>query len=630
MTTISLRDYRDILARYLGPLRVRVIGLGLLLLAATGLQLASPQIVRSFIDRAMAGAALADLIGLALLFIGLALLTQLVAVGATYLSEQVSWSATNELRADLALHCMRLDMPFHKRYTPGALIERIDGDVTALSNFFSQFVLRILGSGLLLVGTLALLYREEWRMGLALSAFAVLAVVLLGVLRNLAVPAMAAEREASAGLYGLIEERLSALDDVRANGMGGYAMFRLHQAVQNYFRKDLRSALAGTTSWMATMALFAIGYGLALGMGAYFFREGTITLGTVYLFFQYTQMLRQPLEQFADQIRELQKATASIGRIQQLYFTRTQLADTGDRGLPAGPLGVEFAGVSFRYDDDQDGGPGDRETGRPGDEETRRPGDQESLGQDTGARLEDVSLSPHLLVSLPSPVLNEVSFTLAPGQVLGLLGRTGSGKTTITRLLFRLYDISAGAIRLGGVELPTLPLSTLRRRVGIVTQEVQLFRASVRENLTLFDASIADAQIWAVLDDLGMGGWARALPQGLDSEIAAGEGLSAGEAQLLAFARVFLFDPGLVILDEASSRLDPATERLIERAVDKLFHNRTAIIIAHRLGTVQRADQILILERGTVRELGSRTELLQNADSRFSELMRAGMEEVLV
>ena len=618
MTTISLRDYRDILARYLGPLRVRVIGLGLLLLAATGLQLASPQIVRSFIDRAMAGAALADLIGLALLFIGLALLTQLVAVGATYLSEQVSWSATNELRADLALHCMRLDMPFHKRYTPGALIERIDGDVTAL------------GSGLLLVGTLALLYREEWRMGLALSAFAVLAVVLLSVLRNLAVPAMAAEREASAGLYGLIEERLSALDDVRANGMGGYAMFRLHQAVQNYFRKDLRSALAGTTSWMATMALFAIGYGLALGMGAYFFREGTITLGTVYLFFQYTQMLRQPLEQFADQIRELQKATASIGRIQQLYFTRTQLADTGDRGLPAGPLGVEFAGVSFRYDDDQDGGPGDRETGRPGDEETGRPGDQESLGQDRGARLEDVSLSPHLLVSLPSPVLNEVSFTLAPGQVLGLLGRTGSGKTTITRLLFRLYDISAGAIRLGGVELPTLPLSTLRRRVGIVTQEVQLFRASVRENLTLFDASIADAQIWAVLDDLGMGGWARALPQGLDSEIAAGEGLSAGEAQLLAFARVFLFDPGLVILDEASSRLDPATERLIERAVDKLFHNRTAIIIAHRLGTVQRADQILILERGTVRELGSRTELLQNADSRFSELMRAGMEEVLV
>jgi ATP-binding cassette, subfamily B, bacterial len=611
MTAITFRDYGEILVRYLRPLRGQVAGLALLLLVSTGLQLTSPQLVRMFIDQATTGAALGALIMLALFFLGVTLLVQVATVIATYLSEHVSWTATNELRADLALHCMQLDMPFHKQYTPGALIERIDGDVTALSNFFSQFVLRVLGSALLLVGTLALLYREEWRVGLALSVFAVVAVSILAWLRNMAVPSMAAEREASAGLYGLIEERLSAIDDMRANGAGGYALYRLHQALQNYFRKDMRSAIAGTTAWMATMALFAMGYGLALGLGAYFFREGVITLGTVYLFFQYTQMLRQPLEQFADQIRELQKVTASIGRVQQLYFTRSQLRDEGTASLPNGPLSVTFEQVTFAYDDD-----------RP--PTTDHPVSKLADGEEKASSV--VSRQS----SVAEVVLEKVDFALRPGEVLGLLGRTGSGKTTLTRLLFRLYEINSGAIRLGGVDLRALPLALVRERVGIVTQEVQLFRASVRDNLTLFDERIPDERIWAVLDDLGMGAWARALPDGLASEIAAGEGLSAGEAQLLAFARVFLNDPGLVILDEASSRLDPATERLLERAVDKLLHQRTAIIIAHRLSTVQRADTILILDGGQVREYGERNALLRDKGSRFSELMRVGMEEVLV
>jgi ABC-type multidrug transport system fused ATPase/permease subunit len=612
MINITLRDYRNILVRYLAPLRWRVLGLAVLLLISTGLQLISPQLVRHFIDQATVGAALEGLIITALIFIGVALLTQVATVVVTYLSEYVSWTATNELRSDLALHCMQLDMPFHKKYTPGALIERIDGDVTALSNFFSQFVLRVLGSALLLVGTLALLYREEWRVGLALTLFAIVAMAILVFLRNTAVPSMTAEREASAGLYGLIEERLSGIDDVRANGSGSFAVYRLHQAIQNYFRKDMRSAMAGTTAWMATMGLFAVGYGLALGLGAYFFGEGIITLGTVYLFFQYTQMLRQPLEQFADQIRELQKATASIGRVQQLYFTHSQLHDDGTTPLPSGPLSVEFQGVTFAYDDD------------------RVQTTEAELSQKQHGAL---NIDGSSVVGRPSSdelVLDRVNFSLAPGEVLGLLGRTGSGKTTITRLLFRLYDLNGGVIKLGGVDIRTVPLAILRQRVGIVTQEVQLFRASVRDNLTLFDDRIADEKIWAVLDDLGMGDWARRLSKGLDSEIAAGEGLSAGEAQLLAFARAFLNDPGLVILDEASSRLDPATERLIERAVDKLLHNRTAIIIAHRLATVQRADTILILDQGRVREHGARKALLQDERSRFSELMQVGMEEVLV
>jgi ATP-binding cassette subfamily B protein len=213
---------------------------------------------------------------------------------------------------------------------------------------------------------------------------------------------------------------------------------------------------------------------------------------------------------------------------------------------------------------------------------------------------------------------------------LGLLGRTGSGKTTIGRLIFRLYDVNGGSIKINDTDIRQLQLDSLRRDIAIVTQDVQLFRASVRENLTFFDRTISDEKIIRALDELELGDWYRALPSGLDSELETGSrSLSAGEAQLLAFTRVFLKDPGLVILDEASSRLDPATEVKLERAIDKLLKNRTAIIIAHRLDTVQRAEDILILEGGNALEYGNRKKLAEDPSSRFAQLLQTGMEEVL-
>jgi ATP-binding cassette subfamily B protein len=212
-----------------------------------------------------------------------------------------------------------------------------------------------------------------------------------------------------------------------------------------------------------------------------------------------------------------------------------------------------------------------------------------------------------------------------------LLGRTGSGKTTLARLLFRLYDPKSGCIEINGADVRNARLETLRRRIAIVTQDVQLFRASVRDNLTFFDSSISDQQILATLNELELGDWYRSLPQGLDTELDTGSrSLSAGEAQLLAFTRVFLRNPGLVILDEASSRLDPATEQRLERAIDRLLENRTAIIIAHRLETVHRADQIMILDAGMVSEYGDRQQLATDRGSRFYRLLQTGLEEVLV
>ena len=249
--------------------------------------------------------------------------------------------------------------------------------------------------------------------------------------------------------------------------------------------------------------------------------------------------------------------------------------------LPAGPLAVRFEGVTFSYE----------------------------AGES---------------------VLRGLSFSLKPGETLGLLGRTGSGKTTLTRLLARLYDPDRGSIRLDGVDLHELSMDTLRHHVGVVTQDVQFFRATVRDNLTFFRAGIADADILEVFRQLDLWAWYRTLPNGLDTLLGpGGAGLSAGQSQLLAFARVFLRDPGLVILDEATSRLDPATERYVEHAIERLLAGRTGIIVAHRLRTVGRVDRIMILQDGRIAELGRRIDLLQDPGSRFSALLRVGLEEVL-
>ena len=215
---IPLKHYWQVFANYLRPYHGRVGLLAVLLLGSIGLELINPQIMRYFIDAARAGGASAALTAVALLFLGVALAQQVVALCATYVSEDLAWKATNGLRLDLARHCLHLDMSFHNARTPGEMIERIDGDVAALANFFSKFVIQVLGSLLLLTGVLALLFREDWRVGLTLTAFALVAFVTLARMRNIAVPSWAASREASANLYGFLEERLAGTQDIRASG----------------------------------------------------------------------------------------------------------------------------------------------------------------------------------------------------------------------------------------------------------------------------------------------------------------------------------------------------------------------------------------------------------------------------
>ena len=268
-------------------------------------------------------------------------------------------------------------------------------------------------------------------------------------------------------------------------------------------------------------------------------------------------------------------------RTLDLLRERSSLSDDGRSTLPAGPLDLRIADLRFEYRDEDD----------------------------------------------PQPVIDDLTVDVAAGRSVGVIGRTGSGKTTLARLILRLVEPTSGTIRLGGVDLADVPLAELRSRCGVVSQDVHLFGASIRDNLTLFDPSIDDGALHDAIAELGLTGWIASLPDGLDTMLGPeGSGVSAGEGQLIALTRLFLRDPDFVLLDEASSRIDPVTERRVIAAIDRLLDGRTAVVIAHRLSTIERLDDVLILSAGRVVEHGSTADLGADPTSRYAQLLAVGAD----
>jgi ABC-type multidrug transport system fused ATPase/permease subunit len=578
--TKALGRYWRLLSHYLRPHRLQIALLALTLLATIAVQVATPFVASEFINRAAAGEPRRALITLALLTMGLAIAGQLLAVAETWAAEHVSWDATNALRADLASHLLRLDATYHASHSQGELIERVDGDVATLARFFSRFVVSVLGNLLLVIGMIALLIRVDWRIGLGLAGFVLVALWAMMRIRGSATHHWDAERQGSAEFYGFLGEYLAGLEDVRSSGATAFVMRRCAEAMRHWLTVVRRAQMRGYALVATSELSFGLATAFVFALAALRYREGALTLGTVYLVVRYTAMLREPTEQLRNEVQDFQQADASLSRVETLLATQPMLVDGPRPALPDGPLDVALDHVTFGYDHDRD-------------------------------------------------VLHDLSIHLGGGRVLGVMGRTGSGKTSLIRLVPRFHDPRAGTVRIGGVDVREVTLAGVRSRIGLVTQDVNLFAATVRDNLTLFDATVPDERIVTALDEVGLGSWLANLPNGLDTALGAhGAGLSAGQAQVLACARVLLRDPDVMILDEASSRLDPATERLVHRALGRLLAGRTGIIVAHRLSTFAYADDILVLEDGRVLEHGPRLELAADPDSHYARLLRLAAEEV--
>lgn len=578
---MSWAQWRLLVTTYLRPHRRLVVALAGALFATIGLQVVTPQVIRVFLDRATSPER-RPIAALAALYVGAVLLQQGFRVVTAWLGEIVGWLTTNQLRADLMAHCLALDPDFHATHTPGEMIERVDGDVTGLSQFFAQFLLTVVGNVLLLVGVLVVVSIQHPPAGAVLVGFAVLALASLVAVRRVAAGPAERMREASAALFGYLEERLVATQDIRSCAAEAHVFRGFYDRARERIRRATRARIANSFAAATNSILAFVANVLAYALPAVLVGRGRLTIGGAFVLYFYTQLLMQPLTNVSDQVQGLQQAIAGGRRVLALLDLRSGVVDGPGAELPPGPgpLAVTFEAVAFGYGDDPD-------------------------------------------------VVDGIDLDLRPGEVLGIVGRTGSGKSTLARLLVRLHDPRRGAIRLGGIDVRELTKAQLRSRVAVVTQEVHVLRASVRDNLTLFDTSVDDDRILDAVDRLGLGPWFERLPEGLHTVVGeGGAGLSAGEAQLLSFGRAFLADPSVVVLDEAASRLDRITEALLEGAVDRLLDGRTGVVIAHRLATLARCDTIAVLEHGRLVEYGDRTALADDPSSHFGRLLRTGLDVV--
>ena len=563
------------------PHRRMLVLLSVLLVLSVAFQIMNPQIIRYYIDIVTTTTGPELFTFAAILYIAIAIMRQIVLVASVYVAQNLAWSSTNSLRADIFDHSMNLDMTFHNEFRPGDMIERIDGDVNSLTNFFSQFTILVITNLLIVVGIVLALLIENIVMGSIFAVFVLFAFGGIYKTQDIAVSLWRAAREKIMKLLGSVEETLAGTEDIKANAGDASVMKKYFQHSREVYNTQMKASSKTLFFISVIYVMEALSIILVFGIGIPFVNAGIFTVGTIVMIYLYSGFLIEPIIRILRQIQELQLAGASIDRIQELFSRTSALADEGQLELPSGSLELEFKDVTFEYKED-------------------------------------------------TPVLKKLSFSVVNGRTIGLIGPTGSGKTTISRLVFRLYDPQDGSICVNDVNIKSVPISSLRSRVAMVTQAVELFQASLRDNITFFDNSIPDDRILEVIDEVGLTRWFREQPDGLDTKLQSDTGLSAGESQLLALSRVFLKNPSMVILDEASSRLDPATERLVDRAIDRLLQNRTAIIIAHRLATLDRADDIMIIENGELIEFGERRQLVKDPNSRFSQLLKTGMAEVLV
>jgi ATP-binding cassette, subfamily B, bacterial len=552
--------------------------LGALLAASSALTLAGPLVVRKIVDEATDGADTSTFVGLALLFLAIAVTTQVVGVVVIRYATVTAWGTTNQLRLRMTRHVLGLDHEFHRTHTPGELIQRVDGDVTSVSDFLSQVVPRATGGIMLILGILTVLtYVDPW-IGLGMLVYLAVAVAVLLMMRHRAISESADEMGALARLYGGIEERLTAAEDLRANGAGAHAMWRFVEDSGGMLISSVRRQRAFIRMWWAVQGAVTIGSVMSLVASAALVSSGAITLGTGFLLFQYVQVISRPLEDLVHQLETVQKANGAMVRVVDLLAVEATIVDRGTVSPPAGALGVACRNVSFAY-------------GTSKDEQV---------------------------------VLQGLDLEVAAGRSVGVVGRTGSGKTTFSRLLLRLVEPTAGRLSLGGVPIRDIPLAELRRRVALVPQEVELFEGTIRDNVTLFDPAPSDAEVVDALERAGLGQLAAA---GIHRSLGAGgAGLSAGESQLLALARVWLRQPDLVVLDEATARIDPVTEQRLEAAVAQLIEGRTTFVIAHKLSTLRMVDEVIVFESGRIVEHDDREVLARSGSSRWRHLLELALE----
>jgi ATP-binding cassette subfamily B protein len=583
---------------YLRPYHARVALAIALLLAVAALELAGPWLTKIAIDRAIPEGDTRLLGVLVGAFMGALLLSFLLEYAQTLLTTWLGQRIMYDLRLEIFTHLQKLSLRFFDRTPVGRLMTRVTNDVEVLNELVSSGVVTVFGDVFTLVFIVGAMVALDWR--LAGVTFLVLPFVFVAafVFRGLIREAYREIRIKLARINAYLQERISGVRVVQLFGQEDAATRRFEGINREHLDVNLRSITYYALFFPVIEVLTALALALILWYGGGEVVQGAMTVGTIAAFLQYARRFFRPIQDLSEKYNMLQGAIASSERIFELLDTEPEIADAAaPLHLPADARGeIEFRDVWFSYE-----GTGSREQGTGRDEVVPVPYSLEGTGEG-GAD----SLFPG------SWVLRGVSFVARPGERLAIVGATGAGKSTIINLLMRFYEPQRGQILFDGVPIDRIPVDELRGRIGLVLQDVFLFSADVGYNLRLGREDISDARLHEAARRVGADAFIRRLPGGYDQPLGErGTSLSVGERQLVSFARALAFDPLVLVLDEATSSVDPELEAHIEQALLELMQGRTSIVVAHRLSTVRNADEILVLHHGELRERGTHDELLQ-------------------
>ncbi len=569
------RDQTKGLMRRLGqmlrPWRAKIVLASLLLVGQTACLLAGPALVGYGIDSGLregdvAALNTAAVAYLVLAFVALALGRQsiraIAAIGERFL---------RELRVRVFRHLTSLGLDFFERERTGRLVARLTSDVDALQELVQMGLAMFVQNALLFVGALAVILILSWELALCVLIVVPPVVWATRWFRKAANAAYLEVRERIGTNLATLQEGLAGVRVVQAFGRERAFTRRFRETNEAQFDANLETVKISTKYFPFVEFMGVVGIALIVGIGGVFVDQDIVTVGTVAAFVLYLNNLFEPVQQLGQLYNTLQQAAAALYKLFGLLDTPASIAERpGAVDLPdSGAIDVDH--VSFRYGD----GP---------------------------------------------LVLHDVSLSVAPGERIALVGPTGAGKSTLAKLVARFYDPVEGSVSLGGIDLRDSTLRSLRERIIVVPQEGYLFTGTIRENVRIGRPDATDAEVDAALDALGIRDRFASLKDGLDTEVRErGSRLSAGERQLVSLARAALADPPVLVLDEATSNLDPGTEHTVEHALEALTEARTVLVIAHRLSTAARADRVAVVDDGRIVELGSHDELVQR-EGRYASL----------
>ena len=587
------------LLTYLRPYRLQVVIALVSIILKAGADVLGPYLTKvaidrylanrtqahSLLDRFLSSRPMTGIAQIAALYLGLLLISFVFEFTQTYIMQWAGQKVMFDLRAQIFRHLQRLHIAFFDHNPVGRLVTRVTSDVDALNEMFTAGVVSIFEDIFVLAGIIAIMLHMSWK--LALITFAVLPLILVAtsLFRKAVRESYRRIRIAIAKINAYLQEHVTGIVVLQLFNREKTSYDRFAEINRTHMDAFKDAILAHAIYYPVVEILSAVAIASVIWFGGNQVIRNAVSLGVLVAFMQYAQRFFRPIQDLSEKYNILQGAMASSERIFKLLDTLPQVVSPQSVQVPRGPGRIEFDHVWFAY----------RTVAQAAEEAANK-----------GEKLKGAPAADDY-----DWVLRDVSFTIVPGETVAFVGHTGAGKTTIISLLLRFYDVQRGAIRIDGVDIRDMDLVELRRRYGVVLQDPFLFSGTVADNIRLGSSWIADSSIEDAAEQVNVADFIRSLPEGFGEEVKErGSTLSTGQKQLISFARALAHDPRILILDEATSSVDTETEFRDRDALARMVEGRTSIVIAHRLSTVQRANKIIVMHKGEVREVGTHQQLL--------------------